>query len=1285
MSNVNFEVSNPPPFDTLGLFTFLRTYARRHKETDPKSTVESWKETLERVINACNKQLKVNFTKQEEKEVFELLYNLKFSVAGRFLWQLGTNTVDKLGLPSLENCAFVVIDQPIKPFTWAMNLLMLGCVPPDTEVLSERGVVKIKDISLGDKVWSYNIKTKNKELKTVTALHNPIVGKDMNVKIKCHYGSLISSKKHPILVRRNGIWNYTLAGDVQVGDVLQKFVHEPTKEINFNNKSWFVGSFLGDGSSGLVSKYESRRVRLSKDNENVVRKFAEVLSELSNEDVRHKKVNKDIYNTDMWEVEKTLHRDNPLVLEWKNLVGTLESQKTYTIDIPDWIKMTSDKNVFMSFLAGLIDTDGTLTDNKVTISTVSKNLYESLTKYSTTFGLYCWTHIANSEKHNKAREKRNSGYKSSCDVYNITYRTRDFKNYINFLQNDDKRTRLYNDIHRERQKEYSRKKLIIPQDIVEDELNELKLEKTSWHFKKKLEKTGFIGSGYYESRNKSFDHLLQYDIVTDIQDNLDIDENWKDITVEDNNNYFCGEGSFYCSHNSGIGYRVLPEDIKDLPQVKYALNTRKDTGDADFIVPDSREGWIKLLGKVLKSHFYSGKSFTYSCINLRSKGAPIKSFGGLASGPDVLCDGMSKIDDIMNKRAGMQMRPIDLLDVMNVIGMIVVSGNVRRSAQICIGDCKDVEYLRAKRWDLGNIPNYRAYSNNSVVCNDINEVLNNNDFWEGYQGNGEPYGLINLKLSQSCGRLGETKYPDPDVAGFNPCLTGDTLIHTDQGLKKIEELVGKPFKAVVHGETYSSTDVGFWKSGNRDVFKITLENGLEVRATPNHKFAVSLGRGLYSWTEVRDMKIGDKLVLSNNREWFDWGCDSEIENRHDCVHKHRESDYMILENFKPELQVYLFSQGIFSTKKDGKLIITEKSYEMLSESIGCEPRKKKYKDEDFTSPIVSITPDGNEDVYDCTINDVHCFSANGILSHNCAEQSLNNYETCCLSEIYLPNITSKEELYKCASYAYRICKHSLTLPFHDSPETERIVHKNMRMGIGVTGYLQSTQEQKGWLSDCYNYLREYDNQYSIQHGFPKSIKITTCKPSGTLSILGNCTPGVHPGFAKFYKRRVRISSESPLIAIAKAHGYHVEYVQNFDGTYDHNTQIVTFPMRLPDHTIFAHDCSAVDQLEWVKKLQTDWSDNSVSVTVYYRKHELPAIKEWLKNNYNNGVKTVSFLLHSDHGFNQAPMEAITEEEYNRISSSCRPITDLNGVCYSNDDDEMMNNEKDCAGGACPRK
>jgi ribonucleoside-triphosphate reductase (thioredoxin) len=513
---------------------------------------------------------------------------------------------------------------------------------------------------------------------------------------------------------------------------------------------------------------------------------------------------------------------------------------------------------------------------------------------------------------------------------------------------------------------------------------------------------------------------------------------------------------------AGVGYNIQKEFVYQLPKPKKVKIVRQDTNDADFIVPDSREGWVKLAEELFRAHFVTGKGFSYSTVLVRGKGSLIKGFGGLASGPEELCWGINEINKILNNRSGKQVRSVDALDIMNIIAFIVVSGNVRRSAQIAIGDCDDMQYIASKNWGLGSIPNWRSMSNNSVLCNDINILPE--QFWSGYNGDGEPFGLINLRNTRRMGRTGETQYPDEEVLGFNPC----------------------------------------------------------------------------------------------------------------------------------------------------------------------------------------------------------------------AEQGLAPYETCCLAEIFLPNITSKEELLKVAKYLYRINKHSLTLPCHMA-ETEAIVHKNMRMGVGVTGYLQATEDQRCWLKDTYLALREYDVEYSKDHNWPTSIKLTTVKPSGTLSLLAGVTAGAHVGFSRYHLRRIRIASNSPLANLCRKHGYFSEYQKNFDGTDDRNTVVVAFPIALPEGTVVASDVTAVQQMEVMKRLQADWSDNAVSCTIYYKKDELPSIKEWLKANYNDSIKSISFCLHSDHGFAQAPYEEITKEQYEEYAAKITPI--LNGDVNESD----MLDTFECVGGSCPIK
>lgn len=514
---------------------------------------------------------------------------------------------------------------------------------------------------------------------------------------------------------------------------------------------------------------------------------------------------------------------------------------------------------------------------------------------------------------------------------------------------------------------------------------------------------------------------------------------------------------------AGCGFNIQKKNVDKLPPVREGFHSpqRIDNSQADYIVPDTRAGWVKLLGKTLKAAFLAdgANTFTYSTQLIRGKGAPIKGFGGVASGPEELCEGIANISKILEKRIGKKVRPIDCLDIMNIIGGIVVAGNVRRSAQIAMGDADDVEFLLAKRWDMGTIPSWRAMSNNSVICSDIRDL--HDYFWDGYEGKGEPYGLINLDLSRKVGRIGETQYPDPEVQIFNPC----------------------------------------------------------------------------------------------------------------------------------------------------------------------------------------------------------------------AEQSLANFETCCLAEVFLPNVESKEEMLDIATLLYRVNKHSLLLPCH-LKETEEIVHKNMRMGIGVTGVCQATKEQLSWLSDIYVALRKYDVEYSEKIGVDPSIKLTTCKPSGSLSLLPGVTPGCHPGYAHYMIRRISIASNHPLIGVCREHGYKVEYKRNFDGSDDRGTVVVEFPFKFPEGTTVAKDITALEQLKLVSWLQKNWSDNSVSCTVYYRKEELPKIKEYLKKHYKKEHKSLSFLLHSGHGFHQAPYEEITKEQYDEIVAKTKIITSTEYALDFDPSDE-------CASGACP--
>jgi ribonucleoside-triphosphate reductase len=215
----------------------------------------------------------------------------------------------------------------------------------------------------------------------------------------------------------------------------------------------------------------------------------------------------------------------------------------------------------------------------------------------------------------------------------------------------------------------------------------------------------------------------------------------------------------------GVGLSVEHRFVSKLPRVKKNVTvTHKMTKDADFIVPDSREGWNRLLFRVLEAYFVTGKSFNYSTVCIRGAGEPIKGFGGTASGPLPLITFIDKLTALLRSREGRAVRPIDAMDILCSIGEMVVAGNVRRSAIIILGDPWDKDYLKAKRWDLGPIPTQRAMANLSVVCDDVEDL--HPLFWQTYE-NGEPFGLVNRTNIQKYGRMGEAK---KDTAiGVNPC------------------------------------------------------------------------------------------------------------------------------------------------------------------------------------------------------------------------------------------------------------------------------------------------------------------------------------------------------------------------------------------------------------------------------------------------------------------------------------------------------------------------------------
>lgn len=510
----------------------------------------------------------------------------------------------------------------------------------------------------------------------------------------------------------------------------------------------------------------------------------------------------------------------------------------------------------------------------------------------------------------------------------------------------------------------------------------------------------------------------------------------------------------------GVGLSVEHKFVSKLTKIKKGVKIEHiNSNDADFIVPDTRDGWNELTRRTLESYFLTGKSFTYSTVCVRGYGEVIKGFGGKASGPQPLIQFINNVSIILGQREGKFCRPLDAADIICAIGEMVVAGNVRRSAIIILGDAFDKEYLKAKRWDLIVLPSYRAMANFSVILDDIEDA--HPLFWKTYEI-GEPFGIVNRKNIQMYGRMGEKKKDTAE--GVNPC----------------------------------------------------------------------------------------------------------------------------------------------------------------------------------------------------------------------AEATLDPNEPCNLQEEFLPNFKDEKEFIRASVLMHRYGKR-VTLEKYHNPINDEVVKRNRRIGTGITGCLQSPLFNPKTLDNAYNAIQEENVRYSKELKIPESIRTTVIKPSGTLSLLGDVTPGIHPSYSRYYIRRIRFAANDRLIPLLKAAGHPMEPTYKLDGTLDHGTLVVNFYCQTPENTPCADEgFDTWKQLDVLMMAQKHWADQSVSVTVYYKKEEIPKIKEWLGNNLQY-IKTISFLCHNDHGYKQAPLEAISKEIYNKNTEKIKDIK----VDEIVEGDSLKDTE--CEGGVCPIK
>jgi len=350
--------------------------------------------------------------------------------------------------------------------------------------------------------------------------------------------------------------------------------------------------------------------------------------------------------------------------------------------------------------------------------------------------------------------------------------------------------------------------------------------------------------------------------------------------------------------------------------------------------------------------------------------------------------------------------------------------------------------------------------------------------------------------------------------------------------------------------------------------------------------------------------------------------------------------------------------------------------------------------------VDSVTPSGAQLVYDFTEPLTNWGFVEGVLVHNCGETILrDNGSLCNLSEVIITPQCTFDDIKEKVRVATNVGTLQSTLTnfrflrsiWKKNADEERL------LGVSLTGIMDhiifmnkaTRDEFVTWSGDknldslekILKYLHDYSHEcnkktaklLNINH----SNHIGVVKPSGTVSLLTGTSSGIHPRYAKYYIRRVRNDRKDPLSQLMIDEGVpHVEDGDKF---------IFSFFVKSPNHSIIQEDIGAMEQLELWKIYKENWCDGNPSQTIYYTDDDYFAIADWLWKNWDSvgGLSFFPFTDSSEGVYKNAPLEAITEEEYKRLVLTFPKTIHWEKLPkYEKNDCTESAQTLACAGGAC---
>jgi ribonucleotide reductase alpha subunit len=290
----------------------------------------------------------------------------------------------------------------------------------------------------------------------------------------------------------------------------------------------------------------------------------------------------------------------------------------------------------------------------------------------------------------------------------------------------------------------------------------------------------------------------------------------------------------------GVGYSVQKRHTSQLPKVTSPREEGK------YIIHDSIIGWAEAVNVLFEAYFYGRIRPQFDYSSIRPKGSYLVTTGAKAPGPEPLRKALEEVEQRLKLSIGRQLMPIEIHDIICILSDAVLAGGIRRAALISLFDRNDTEMLKAKSGEWWLKHPYRARANNSAVL-PLQEVTKE-----------EFIHIFNTCKNSGAGEPGFSWSNNIDM-GYNPCVTGDTEILTDNGYKRIDSIVDEEV-TIWNGFEWSKVTPKV-TGENQELVTITFNDGRSLTCTKYHTFHIAMGySGDSREVKAKELEVGMKLI-----------------------------------------------------------------------------------------------------------------------------------------------------------------------------------------------------------------------------------------------------------------------------------------------------------------------------------------------------------------------------------------------------------------------------------------